>query len=224
MSGKRFVRGANELRRTSQQRKVSGETFLIVTEGKKTEPNYFKALRERLSLKATDIKIVHPDATDPKRLTLEAIRLRSERESEARHSSIVVPYDEVWVVFDLEKASDPRRRQADEAKKLAGADQIHFADSNPCFEFWLLLHVEHTTKPFADCRSVMVQLKRHWVNYAKGQSPPNEFLEKLPAAVANAQRVRKHHEDCGGDGNPSTQVDVLVRLMDEASHPDWRLL
>ena len=70
----------------------------------------------------------------------------------------------------------------------------------------------------------MVQLKRHWVNYAKGQSPPNEFLEKLPAAVANAQRVRKQHEDCGGDGNPSTHVDVLVRLMDEASHPDWRLL
>ena len=49
----------------------SGQSFLIVTEGEKTEPQYFYALRDRLRLAATDVDIEHPKGTD--RLTLEPI-------------------------------------------------------------------------------------------------------------------------------------------------------
>jgi len=195
VSRKRFDRGAHSLQR-AQSRKASGDTFLIVTEGKKTEPNYFKALRERLSLKSAHIEILHPGATDPVKLTQEAIRLLKQKEAEAKGSSVAVPYDHVWVMFDLEKPSDPRRKQAVAARKLEGAEGIRFAESNPCFEFWLLLHGEPTTKSFVDCRSVIGQLKRHWANYAKDNGPSKEFLEKLPAAVKNAGLVRKHHADC----------------------------
>jgi hypothetical protein len=41
--------------RTHPKHSPSGKTFLIVTEGKKTEPNYFEKLREHLRLTALKI-------------------------------------------------------------------------------------------------------------------------------------------------------------------------
>jgi len=99
-------------------------------------------------------------------------------------------------------------------KEAAG---IKFAFSDPCFEFWLLLHEEFTTAPFADCGQVIQRLEVHWRNYSKGLSPTPEFLEKIPAAVLNAERCRKHHETSGGDWNPSTQVDILARHLNLSS-------
>ena len=52
-----------------------------------------------------------------------------------------------------------------------------------------------------------------------------EFLEKLPIAVKNAKRCRDHHETSAGDGNPSTQMDILVRSLNAATraHHQFKL-
>ena len=128
-------------------------------------------------------------------------------------------YDEVWVVFDLEQTHSERRKLAKQAMAMKEAAGVQFAVSDPCFEFWLLLHEEPTHSPFADCQPVIVRLARHWPAYAKGTLPPLTFLEKLPVALTNAERCRKHHEDSGGDGNPSTRVDLLVRCLNAAARP-----
>ena len=219
MSRKRnFTRGPDAYRRGKPQFPSSGKAFLIVTEGKKTEPNYLKALRVRLQLNATDVEIVHPEGTDPITLTKRAIELRDARKRSAK-KGLEVAYDEVWVVFDLERTHDERRKLAKRATTIKEAVGIQFAVSDPCFEFWLLLHEESTTSPFADCQQVILRLAKHWPTYAKGTLPPAAFLEKLPVALTNAERCRKHHEDSGGDGNPSTQVDLLVRSLNAAARP-----
>jgi hypothetical protein len=187
-----------------------------VTEGGKTEPNYLKKVRDRLQLAVADVDIVHPEGTDPLTLTRRAITLRDDRKRDAKRGS-KIPYDEVWVVLDLEKPHDERRRLVDHAKKLKGAKGIRFADSDPCFEYWLLLHEEYTTAPFTDCDEVIIKLKRHWSNYSKGQTPSPEFLERIPAAVVHAKRCREHHRTSGGDGNPSTRVDILIRNLNTAT-------
>ena len=211
-----FARGPAAFRRGKPDFPPSAKAFLIVTEGKKTEPNYFIALRNRLQIAAADVEILHPEGTDPLTLTNEAIRLRDNRKRMAK-KGFAIAYDEVWVVFDLEKPHDERRKLAVAAMALKEATGIKFALSDPCFEYWLLLHEEYTTALFADCDAVVKRLEGHWNGYEKGQIPSSAFLEKLPTAVLHAERCREHHESCGGDGNPSTKVDFLARDLNSAT-------
>lgn len=211
-----FARGPSAYRRGKPRFPSSGKAFLVVTEGEKCEPNYLMALRERFQLNAAEVEIMHPEGTDPITLTKKAIELRGARR-EAAKKGFAIAYDEVWVVFDLEKPHDERRRIALQAMGMKESAGIRFAVSDPCFEYWLLLHGEYTTSPFADCDSVIKRLEAHWPNYSKGQSPSQPFLEKLPVAVTNAQRCRDYHEACGGNGNPSTKVDVLAKSLNSAT-------
>lgn len=220
---KNFSRGAKDYRRGKPQYLPSGKSFLIVTEGEKTEPNYFIALRNRLQLNATEVEISHPHGTDPITLVKKAIELRKIRKREAK-KGINIDYDEVWVVFDLERIHDERRRLAIEATQLRESKGIKFAQSDPCFEFWLLLHEDFTTAPSVDCDSVIARLKRFWPNYSKGEKPSEEFLNKLPVAVVNAQRCRQHHTASNGDGNPRTDVDLLAVNLNNATRKHLRFL
>jgi len=80
VSGRRsFARGPAAFRRGRPRFPSSGKAFLIVAEGEKTEPNYFRALRNRLELAAADVEILHPEGTDPVTLTRAAIQIRDER-------------------------------------------------------------------------------------------------------------------------------------------------
>lgn len=204
---------------TREQRELStGRSILVVTEGEKTERNYFEALRDRLRISTFDLSIVHPPATDPVSLCRHAIELRDRKAAAAKRGSGVA-YDEVWVVFDLEKIHDERRRLAAEAINLGRPQNILFAQSNPCFEFWLLLHEEYTTAPFKDCGEAGTRLKKHWPKYTKGAKPASEFIEKVAAAVRHAGQCRSHHAKGGGDGNPSTDVDLLARALNSATRP-----
>lgn len=218
-----FARGASAYRRPRPVLPLSGNTFLIVTEGRKTEPNYLDGLRERLGLRTVQVEIVHPEGTDPLTLTRKAIELRDARKREARMGSSVA-YDEVWVVLDLEEPLGPRRRLAAVARQLKGAFGIKFAESDPCFEFWLLLHFEYTTSLFTNCSLVIDRLGKHVDGYKKGAFEPELIIERLPDAVRHARRCREHHQACAGDGNPSTTMDTLVRELNSATRPHLRFL
>jgi len=105
-----FARGPASFRRGRPGLPPSGKTFLIVSEGEKTEPNYFRSLQKYLRLAAADVDIEHPEGTDPLTLTRAAIDLRDQRKKLTK-KGFAVAYDEVWGVFDLEKPHDQRRNQ-----------------------------------------------------------------------------------------------------------------
>lgn len=201
--------------RTPRSHSPSGKVFLIVTEGKKTEPNYFEKLKDHLRLNT--LKIVHPEGTDPVTLTKNAISLREKQKQEAKKRDDIVPFDEVWVVFDLEKLHDQRRELAQKAIDFGRPKGIRFAQSDPCFEYWLLLHWQYTTASFACCEHVIKSLKFHWIDYDKGFMPPLDCIEKFPIAVKSAERCRKFHKDCESAGNPSTDVDLIIQELNKAA-------
>ncbi len=219
----KFARGSGDYRRGKPRFPSSGKSFLIVTEGEKTEPNYFKALRDLLQLSATDVEILHPPGTDPLTLVQKAIELKDIRKSDSK-KGLKIPYDEVWIVYDLEKPHDQRRDIAQRAIEIGKPKGIKFGESDPCFEFWLLLHEEFTTAPFEDCHAVIVRLRTYWPNYLKGEIPSEKFIRKLPDAIERAQRCRKHHHDSNGDGNPGTKVDILTSILNQATRPHLRLI
>lgn len=203
--------------RRSKPTRPNGKSILIVTEGNVTEKNYFEAVKNKLRLSNTEVRVEHPEGTDPVTLTKAVIKLRKEREREAKTSNFVVPYTEVWVVFDLEKQHDIRRTQARKARE--GAKGIKFIESDPSFEYWRLLHEPngYTTKFLPDGNAVLKELKQHCPAYTKSEVPDQATLNRVPLAVTNAMKCRKHHEAVGGSGNPSTNVDLLVRSMNSAA-------
>ncbi len=201
---------------------ATGKTLLIVTEGKRTEPDYLTGLRNHLKLYAADIKIIPADGTDPLSIVNYAIRLLEERKRAAKRGC-TVPYDAVWAVFDTERVdTNPK---LNDAMQKARAHNINIAISNPCFEFWLLLHDEYTTAPFVKCENVIRRIKERYIaDYDKTNIPVIHYIPaKVPQAIINAAKCRQHHHDAGVKGNPSTDVDKLVREMNDATRPHFRI-
>jgi hypothetical protein len=59
-------------------------------------------------------------------------------------------FDQVWCVFDVEYGVDQQARDGlDEAVDNARRSAIDTAVSNPCFEFWLLIHQESSSAPLS---------------------------------------------------------------------------
>ncbi len=144
-------------------------------------------------------------------LTKLAITLREEKIQDAKKSSFSVEYDQVWVVFDLEAPTAERRRNAQKAKNLKDAQGINFADSNPCFEYWLLLHYVSTTKAMTCCRNVVRELRKHCKSYQKNFSPEQDLVERFATAIKNAEAAAQ--QCISGDALPPTRVHQLVRLL-----------
>jgi hypothetical protein len=202
----------------------SGDTFLIVTEGEKTEPHYLERLRRHLRLTGTNVHVVKAEGTDALSVVKDAIRLREKRVAQSRRGE-EVPYDSVWAVFDTERAET--NPTLNNALQTAEANQISVAASNPSFEFWLLLHDEYTTKPFYKSADVIKQIKTHVPGFDKSEIPVDRYIpDKIPTAVKNAARCEKHHADIKessiSQANPVTHVHHLVRELNWAAREENR--
>lgn len=205
---KRKARSA-DLHRREKAKREPYERILIVCEGLKTEPTYFKALRKDWGLHPANVVIDDKKSgLDPKSLvefTLQTLRKDKD-------------FDQVFCVFDKDRhVSYPAaldRIRSIRLKKPA----LHAINSVPCFEVWLLLHFTYTTHPFragagaSDCALVIAALNRsdRLIGYEKGN--PNTFTilqDRLATALDNADRLDQFHRTSGTD-NPSTQVHRLI--------------
>ena len=91
--------------------------------------------------------------------------------------------------------------------------------SDPCFEYWLLLHFELTDRPFdgagtgrSACEEVTARLRSHLPEYRKNDLRIfKQCRERLDAAVRNARRV----EENPSSQSPRTDVwKLIVRLLE----------
>jgi len=209
-------------RRPTSARPATGHTFLIVVEGESTEPAYLQEVRTRLKRRAAAVLVQHGRHTDPIGIVREALNLREAKAQQAAQSQ-TVPYDQVWVVFDRETQNHPRSKQVPAALQLATANGIHAAQSIPSFEFWLLLHFEFTTKAFDGCPAVKKALKKFIKDYEKSDLPLSDLLDRVGTAMKHAAKCHGHWETAGGDHNPSTHVDKLLRELNDSARADVRL-
>ncbi|MGJ8641146.1 MAG: RloB family protein [Opitutaceae bacterium] len=205
----------------------AGDTFLIVTEGEVSEPTYFTLLRTELQLKAVTVKIQPSWASDPRHVINAAADEVKDLAKRARRSKLandeVAKYDHVWAVIDTDVAE--RYEIWHEVEALAKSKKVKLAHSTPCFEFWLLLHLGYTTR--ADLVDGTTAKKAvedalghpYSTNKATAEEAMKLFLDKWPDAVRNAEKVRAHHVDARSPSpaNPSTEVDIVVRALNDAA-------
>ena len=120
LSEKKYIANKLDLKRTKPiiEKKQS---FLIVCEGKNTEPDYFRNFK----IKTATIKTVG--------LGYNTLSLVNRAEELRKQGN----YDQVWCVFDKDDFLD-----FDEAIQKAAKLGFKTAWSNQAFEYWLLLHFE----------------------------------------------------------------------------------
>lgn len=197
-------RSLSALARTSRQRPPR-KTTLIVCEGKRTEPTYFRSLCRALRLSSIAVRIVGQGAAPISVVnTALAIRRAAKRDR--------APFDEVWCVFDREHQH--RNPSFYPAVDKARANKISLAVSNPAFEFWYLLHFTETSKPFADFDDLKKALDVFLPNYEKNVDWFDKLSEQTDKAIERAAHLWSQRLDPQDEfPNPSTGVHHLARLL-----------
>ena len=181
----------------------------IVCEGERTEPEYFTYLKTKLGLREPiHIKRGNKE-TDPFKVVKRAKTIRDGSTKE----------DVIWCVIDVE---GPERYAAlRKAIKAIGhrpksKAQISLVLSNPCFEFWYLLHFERTAHYMQSNDELYGLLKTHYPNYSKsGRQICGDVFDKTEIAIENSKAILRE-KGCSDnliDCNPSTHVHLVVEAL-----------
>jgi len=180
--------------------------FLIVCEGEKTEPNYFRIFPVDPKVIKLDIK---GEGKNPKSLVEKAIELKNDSESDET--------DRFWCVFDRDiKPNNPNDSQNfNSAITLARNNGIDVAYSNDAFELWYLLHFHfyNTGISRQDYQNMLTKLLEH--EYKKNSETIYEELkDKQQDAIKHAKRLLQEYDRPNPEtDNPSTTVHLLVEEL-----------
>jgi len=173
--------------------------YVIVTEGDKTEPIYFGQFDGgdpadyHLHLVRAGTK------SAPKHLLRRAQRYVSEQRLQQR--------DEVWIICDTDQWTEEALLDLVAECRDSG---YNLAVSNPCFEYWLLLHSEDA-KPANSARDCVQWLRRYLPAFDKSRYDPARLADGIPDAVERARR--RDTPPC--DGWPRTSGSTGYRLVEK---------
>jgi hypothetical protein len=201
-----------------QSHRASYDRVLIVSEGSKTEPLYFREIKNAHRLQTANVE-VHPSelGTEPIQVVRYAKQLFEKGDIHKRVRA--KGFEMVFAVFDrddhktyfdaLQLTASLDGRLRNDAKQPVAFKAIA---SIPCFELWLLLHYEDIRHPLHR-DEVLTRLKKHIPKYDKGFggsfAATREYLE---IASARAQSLARR-STAFDDTEPSTDIAELVTLL-----------
>ncbi len=192
--------------------------FLIVCEGERTEPNYFKGLvKDRYSEVRSEEIVGEGKSTCALVKKTEEIRSRLEHQRHLR-------FDRVWVVFDKDDFND-----FNEAIALAKSKGYMPGWSNEAFELWYLFHFVYLDSAISRADYIKkleneIQKKPGYeeYRYKKNDKGIYALLQSIGSetlAKERAARLREFFIESVDykSHKPSTTVDLLV---EELEHPE----
>jgi hypothetical protein len=176
------------------------QRFLIVCEGEKTEPNYFRSFRVPKDVAEIDVKGV---GENPSKLVNSAKDLKGQED-----------YDQVWCIFDRDSWTP---EDFNNAIRNAENQDFKVAYSNEAFELWYVLHFEflNTGIPRNDYLQKLSLLLNQ--NYQKNSEKIyDELFDKQPTAIRNAINLLNQYDPhTPARDNPSTTVHLLVQELNK---------
>ncbi|MCY7862910.1 MULTISPECIES: RloB family protein [Bacillus] len=190
-------RNKNQLKRKERIRDLP-DSFLIVCEGKKTEPRYFESFRVR----SARVKIVGTGSNTISLVeeTIELMKCNS--------------YDQVWCVFDRDSFKAGNFYTAIQRALKNG---IKVAYSNEAFELWYLLHFHYLDT--AINRQQYVKKLNDFLGRKYKKNDPNMYnllKSKQSTAIKNAKRLLESYTSQNPENNkPSTTVHLLVEELNK---------
>ena len=195
------------------------ERILIVTEGKKTEPNYLDEIKQYYRLSATSWVVKYSDAgTCPLKVVGYAETLFTKGSKEGR-----VPakrFDVVYAVFDRDQhehynAALQKAVKLDKTLKNDNREMIRFiaVPSVPDFELWLLLHFQDCFD-FTDRHDVIKKLKEHIPDYEKGEKGYfGRTRDQMQTAMRRSAFLKMQRGHTSQGDVPYTDIDQLIKHL-----------
>jgi RloB-like protein len=210
------MRGNRYLKRRAPTR-LPKRKFVIFSEGKNTEPEYFRAVRRDLLGALVDIEIL--DAAGVPMTIAEKARARAACSSPRGHRrSSFEKDDQIWAVFDRDEHPNVA-----EAIQICRSAKIGVAFSDPCFELWLLLHHQNFDRP-DDRHQIQVELEKVSPDYdRKGRKSTDctKLMPEVEAAEVRAEKqLERRREEADPPIRPFTTVFELTREM-RAAHQTY---
>lgn len=174
--------------------------FVIATEGRVTEPEYFGIVRKLYPDITCLIKLArrsNNNCSNPKEV-LKLVKCWIGENGQLSQG------DEVWLVVDKDSWT---KDQLDELRVwVSGEGEHHFkrrmALSDPKFEYWLLLHFEDSN--VANSQECTTKLERHLAHYEKSINARAITKGRVERAIVWARKRDGH------GGGASTTVYKLV--------------
>ena len=190
--------------------------FILFCEGEKTEIEYFEAIRRICSSTLIAVE-THGGVGVPYTIAEKAIEKAKSlglTPKSRRKKDSYEERDEVWAVFDRDE-----HHRFNEAVMKCEQQKVGVARSNPCFEFWLILHEQDYNRP-EDRHAMQKLLAQLRPEYdPNGDKKPDcaDLVNRVEEAEQRGERGLQNRES-GGDpsGNPSTTVGRLTRAIREA--------
>lgn len=185
--------------------------FTIFTEGKNTEPEYFLALRKLFP--STLIRINIERAVGAPMTIAEHASDHHSKQRMKKKKGVLSSFeeeDQTWAVYDRD--AHPFIAEAAEKCRAAG---VQLAFSDPCFELWLILHLEGFDRP-DDRHSVQRHLRKICSSYddkSRKTAKFEELLANLDLAEERAQSQFQRRQEEGGCSPPYTTVFQLTRAL-----------
>ncbi len=181
----------------------------IICEGKETETKYFKYFRTRNCL--VDIVPISSKHKAAEHLVKHAKSLLPQSDYFPKDG------DQLWCVFDCDDNTNSELKNASDYAEKYGYKIVY---SNPCFEYWYLLHFikQNSYLNGADEVLRLLQSKGRLEKYEKSL---DVFAELLPYQSEAVQRAKERLEQLyrdnvvilSRDSNPVTTVHELVEYL-----------
>lgn len=215
---KRDKREAKATKKRKENTRTKIVRFLIVCEGERTEPNYFKALVKDRYSEVRDEKIVG-EGKSTCALVKCALKIKEDLERIRQ-----LPFDRVWVVFDKDDFKDFNK-----AIQLAKIHSINCAWTNEAFELWYFLHFQYLNTGISRqdyIKKLQNEIRKHegYADYKYKKNDPSIYKllnligseEFAKQCAINLRSLFKGDNDYKKH-KPCTMVDLLVN---ELENPD----
>ena len=189
-------------------------SYLIVTEGKCTEPNYFNGLKKKiLANVGGNVEVI--DICGEGASTQKLIEITERYVSKAR-----IPYQNIWVVFDKDDFQD-----FDQAIKEGEDRGYRVAWSNQSFEYWIYLHFNYSDANLhrKEWKVKLDELfKTHELSkdgYSKNIENLFELLDSFGGVRRAIDYAKKRMADFNSEKDkpskyaPGTMVHILVEKL-----------
>lgn len=207
----------NNISRKDRQKskRQAPANYLIVCEGKKTEPNYFKGLKRKINEKyGNKVDVLIPNI-DVKGTGMNTTSLVKYTQKTVNHANKV--YGQVWVVFDKDDYNDEQFNSA--------IDNCNYnvAWSNPNFELWLLAHFKKINR-YVSKDDVLQEFSKEFQKNGLGDYTKNDTNifdkvtseGKLHTAIKNCEYMEELNKDeQSSQRNPMTKVYKIVDGLKE---------
>ena len=209
--------------RKENNRKLGSNVFIFVHTNN-TEHTYFTFLKNRLPLNKHLLKISKIIDGSPWEF------LNNLKKSIPKLSGYSKEDDVIWAIFDVDDFYNRNSRNFLDSIVNAKKNKIKMGISNPCIEFWFLLHFKYTSSKI-NSKETIKELNKI-LNYEKDLNKEmlNLLLENKDNAIKNIKKLIKelypnfkisdsyddnennfYKDILSKNGNPITTLHLLIK-------------